>query len=123
MEWKIVINDEDKYIEVITSGIADKDGSLDMAKAIAHTMRTNRITRVLIDHRNVVSVIGSVAEIYNRPKLFRIIGVLFRIKIAEIIKPEHLEHFKFFETVCANRGYRISVFQEKEKALSWLLEQ
>jgi hypothetical protein len=122
MEWKIVINDEDRYVEVTTSGIADKDGSLDMAKAITHTMRTNRITKALIDHRNVVSVMGGTVDIYDRPKLFKIIGAILRIKIAEIIKPEHLEHFKFFETVCVNQGYQISVFQDKEKALAWLLE-
>jgi len=122
MEWEIDINDEHKYIEVITSGIADKDGSLNMAKAISHTMKTNRITKALIDHRNVASVTGSVTDIYNRPKLLRIIGAILRIKIAEIIKPEHLEHFKFFETVCINRGYQISIFQDKEKALSWLLK-
>jgi hypothetical protein len=122
MKWKFVINNEDKYIEVITSGIADKDGSLDMAKAIAHTMRTHRITRALIDHRNIVSVVGNITDVYNRPKLFKIIGVVLGIKIAEIIKSEHVEHFKFFETVCVNRGYRISIFQEKEKAISWLLK-
>ena len=126
MEWKIEINDEtkykDRYIEIITSGIADNDNSLKMAKAITHTMKTNRITKALIDHRNLVDVTGSTMDIYNRTKLFRIIGVILRIKIAEIIKPEHMEHFKFFETVCVNRGYNISVFQDREKALSWLFE-
>ena len=122
MEWKIEKNDEHKYIEVITSGIAGKDDSLDMAKAISHAMRTHRITKGLIDHRNLVSVTGDTIDIYNRPKFFRIIGLILRIKIAEIIKPEHFEHFKFFETVCINQGYQISIFQDKEKALSWLLE-
>jgi hypothetical protein len=42
--------------------------------------------------------------------------------MAEIIKPEHVYHFKFFETVCVNQGYQISVFQDREKALSWLFE-
>jgi hypothetical protein len=121
MEWKIEIIDENKYIEVITSGIADTDGSLNMAKEIKNTMKANRITKALIDHRNLVSVTGDILDIYDRPKIFRIIGVILRIKIAEIIKPEHLEHFKFFETVCVNRGYQLFVFQDKEKALSWLL--
>jgi hypothetical protein len=122
MEWKIVINDEYKYIEVITSGIADKDSSLNMVKAITNTMKTNRIIKALIDHRNVVSVTGNTTDIYNRPKIFRIIGIILKIRIAEIIKPEHLKHFKFFETVCVNQGYQISIFQDKEKALSWLLK-
>jgi len=126
MEWKIEIynggNYKDRFIEVITSGIADKDGSLNMAKAIANTMRTNRITKALIDHHNLVSVTGDTIDIYNRPKLFGIIGAILRIKIAEIIKPEHIEHFKFFETVCRNKGYQIYVFHDREKALSWLFE-
>ena len=122
MDWKIAINDEFKYVEVITGGIADKDDSLNMAKAITHVMKANRITKALIDHRNVESVTGNIFDIYDRPKLFRIIGIVLRIKIAEIIKSEHLEHFKFLETVCVNQGYRMSTFQEKEKALTWLLE-
>jgi hypothetical protein len=122
VEWKIVIHDAPKYVEVITSGIADTDGSLNMAKAISHTMRTHRITKALVDHSNVESVAGNITDIYDRPKLFRFIGTILRIKIAEVIKPEHLQHFKFFETVCTNRGYQVSIFQDKEKALSWLLE-
>jgi hypothetical protein len=121
MDWSIVIHDEGRYAEVITSGLADKDGSLDMARAISQTMRTHRITKVLIDHRNVDRVTGNTFEIYDRPKIFPLLGVILRIKIAEIIRPEHLEHFKFLETVCRNRGYKVAVFQNKDKALAWLL--
>jgi hypothetical protein len=121
MNWKIVVHDEDKYIEVITSGVADRDGSLDMAKAISQTMRAHRINKALIDHRNVESVTGSTMDVYHRPKVFRLIGVVLRIKIAEIIKPEHVEHFKFFERVCLNQGYHLAVFQDKDEALAWLL--
>ena len=86
MNWKIILHDEDKYIEVITSGIADGDGSLNMAKAIAQTMRAHRITKALVDHRNVESVISDTMNIYHRPKVFRLIGAILGIKIAEIIK-------------------------------------
>jgi hypothetical protein len=122
MDWDIAVNDGHKYIEVITRGIADKDDSLNMAKAIAYAMKTNRMTKVLIDHSNIEGTTGNAIDIYSRPRLFGIIGVILRIKIAEIIKPEHLEHFKFLETVCVNQGYRISIFQDKERALTWLLE-
>ena len=121
MKWKILINDKDNYIEVITSGIADRDGSLNMAKAITHKMQTHRIIKALIDHRNIESVIGNIADVYQRPKIFQLIGIILRIKIAEIIKPEHLEHFLFLETVCHNHGYQLSIFQDKDKALAWLL--
>ncbi len=121
MEWVIVIHDKDRYVEVITSGLADKEGSLNMAQGIAHAMKTHRVVKALIDHRNIDNVTGGVFAIYERPRVFRFIGEILRIKIAEIIKPEHLEHFGFFETVCRNQGYQLSIFQDKEKALTWLL--
>ena len=121
MEYEIRIHKEEKYVEVVTKGVANKDGSLSMAKTIKETMQQRKITKALIDHRNIESVSGEIIEIYDRPKLFRIIGVIWNIKIAEIIKPDHVEHFRFFETVCINQGFRISIFQEKLPALEWLL--
>jgi hypothetical protein len=121
MEWNLVMHDEDKYLEVVTSGIVDGDGTIDMAKAISQTMKSHRMTKALIDHRNVVDVIGGTSGTYTRPKIFRLIGVTLGIKIAEIIKPEHEGHFRFFESVCVSQGYRLSVFQDKDTALAWLL--
>ena len=122
MEWEIRIHNEENYVEVITKGVADKAGSLNMAKTITETMRQHRITRALIDHRNIESVSGETIEIYDRPKLLKMIGAILGIKIAEIIKPEHRKHFSFFETVCLNQGFKMSIFQEKLPALEWLLK-
>ncbi len=122
MEWEIRIHNEENYIEVITKGVADKDSSLNMAKTIKETMQQHRITKALIDHRKIEGVSGEIIEIYDRPKLLRIIGLVLGIKIAEIIKPVHMKHFSFFETVCINQGFRISIFQEKLPALEWLLK-
>ena len=121
MEWKFVIHNEEKYLEVITSGIVDGDGTIDMAQAIAQTMRSNRLTKALIDHRNVVKVTSSTYATYNRPKILRLIGLTLGIRLAELVRPEDEFHFKFFETVCFNQGYKLSVFYEKDQALAWLL--
>ena len=121
MEWEIEINADRKYIEVMTSGTADKDSSLTMAIAIARKMRTNRIRKALIDHRGLSGVRGDSVDIAKRPKLLRLIGMLLDIRIAEIIKPEHFKHFKFFETACTNQGFKVAIFQDKEEALVWLL--
>ncbi|MDK9708538.1 MAG: hypothetical protein OEL83_15960 [Desulforhopalus sp.] len=123
MQWQITMCRENAYIEVVTKGIADQESSLEMAQAIAKTMRANRYTKVLIDHRNIEKVSGKVVEIYDRPKLFKLIGVILGIKIAEIINPDHREHFRFLETVCINRGYKFSIFYDKTTALHWLLDK
>ena len=121
MEWTITVNEENQYVEVVTSGIADSDGSLNMAKAIPLAISNYKIKKILIDHRNITSASGRVADVYSRQKQFQDMGIVQGIKIAEIIKPEHTDFFKFFELVCKNRGYSFSVFNEKESALSWLL--
>jgi hypothetical protein len=120
MEWKITIHKKEKYIEIITEGIVDKDASLEMAKAITKTMRGHRVTKALIDHRNISVVTGKLIDVYKRPGFFKIIGVLLKIKIAVIINPDHMGHFKFLETVCINQGYTYLVFHEKAAALEWL---
>ncbi|MDB9822922.1 hypothetical protein OAC89_04400 [Deltaproteobacteria bacterium] len=121
MEWTITINEESRHVEIITSGIADKGGSLDMAKAIALALSKYKFKKILIDHRNICSVSGNTVDVYSRPKHFQEIGVIHGIKVAEVIKPEHKEFFRFLETVCVNRGYEFSMFNDKKPALEWLL--
>jgi hypothetical protein len=121
MEWELIVHKEGKYVEIITQGVADYDGSLNMAKYILETMKNNRITKVIIDHRKITGISGKTIKIYNRPKTLRLIGLILGVKIAEIIKSEHIEHFRFFETVCIHQGINMSIFQEKKEALKWLL--
>jgi len=121
MEWKFI--NHQHYIEISTNGIADKDSSIAMAKAITAEMRRYKIKRVVIDHGNLNSVTGSVIDIYDRPKILRIIGAILGIRIAEIIKPEHREHFKFLETVCVNQGFEFQLFGERDQAIRWLLSE
>ena len=122
MEWTITLNDEEQYAEVVTNGIADKDGSLAMVKAISMTMRSTKIKRVLIDHLLISKVSGGIVDIYYRPDELKNIGVTQNIKVAEVIRPEHRDFFSFLETVCVNSGYNFSLFNDKKSALEWLLK-
>lgn len=119
MEWTIVLNAEHQCIEVVTRGIADKDTSLNMVNAIIHEMQTRQIKKVLIDHRNLENVAGSIMDIYERPQVLKDSGAL-GVKIALIVKPEHWGHFRFFETVCVNQGFSVSIFHDQKEAIAWL---
>ena len=123
MEWTITLNEENQYVEVVTRGVADRDGSIDMAKATSIAMSKNRIKKALIDHGNINSVSGGIVEIYDRPKELKEIGTIEGIMVAEVVKPEHKEFFNFLETVCVNRGYSFSIFEDRKSALEWLLKQ
>lgn len=122
MEWDVIFHDNPRYLEIVTRGVADEGASAVMAKAVKETMQAARITRVLIDHRNLSAVMGSIVAVRERPSLFRLIGVLLGVRIAELIRPEHREHFRFLETVCANRGFKVGVHYKREEALDWLLQ-
>ena len=121
MEWTITLNEEKQYAEIVTGGVADRDGSIEMAKEISKVLRKTKIKKLLIDHRNIRSVSGKILEIYQRPKEFEEIGVIREIRIAEVVKAEHKEFFHFLETVCVNRGYNFLIFDDKRSALKWLL--
>ena len=123
MELQIILHSENRYVEIVTYGVADKHGSRNMAETISLTLKKYRYTKVLIDHRNIESVSGETMDIYDRPNIFKIIGVILGIRIAEIVKPENIEHFRFLETVCLNRGYTFSIFHDKQSALEWLLDK
>jgi hypothetical protein len=121
MEWTIVSREDDGYVSVVTRGVADQTGSLEMAHALTDVMRRHRLTNVVIDHRGVGRVEGLPSDVYDRPKIFRAIGASPGIRVAELIRAEHADHFAFFETVCRNQGFQFSVFTNEDEALDWLL--
>lgn len=74
MEWTIKIDQESEYAEVVTRGIADEDGSPEMARAIPEVLLINKITKIIIDHRNISSVTGNISTLFARPKQLREMG-------------------------------------------------
>ena len=122
MKWTITIMEEYRYVEIVTSGVADTNGSLDMVKVINMALKKNKIKKILIDHRNINSVSGGKVVVFERPKQFKEIGVIHGIKVAEVIRPEHEEFFNFFKKECNKHGYEFSVFNEYNFALEWLLK-
>jgi len=123
MEWTIILHEEDQYAEIVTSGIADRDGSLAMAKAISMTLSKKKLNKLLVNHGNLSAVSGGVMEIYHRPDELKEIGVTQNVKVAEVVRPEHKRFFDFLETVCVNRGYSFSIFDDRKSALEWLLNR
>jgi hypothetical protein len=94
MEWTITLDEVNHYAEIVTGGLADRNGSLEMAKDISRVLAPAQIKKILIDHRNIKAVSGGAVEIYQRPKEFKEIGVVTGIKVAEVVKAEHKAFFR-----------------------------
>lgn len=37
--------------------------------------------------------------------------------------PDSIEHVRFWETTCANRGLNVRLFDNRQRAIDWLLEE
>jgi hypothetical protein len=122
MKWTLSVNEENQYVEIITRGDVDKDGSLNMVKDIMTASSQKKIKKILIDHSNIDSVSGEPLEVYNRPKEFEKMGIIPGIKVAIVVKPEHEVFFCLFERLCRNRGFQFTIFLDHKSALDWLLE-
>ncbi|MBP7693262.1 MAG: hypothetical protein KA764_15165 [Anaerolineales bacterium] len=121
MEWTVSFQAEPRILIVQTAGIADAASTLAMVKDLVHGLQEHHVPRCLIDHRALSGVSGGTFELYDRPAQVREMGDARRVKIAEVIRPEHAPHFKFLETVFRNRGLNFMVFHDYAAALGWLL--
>lgn len=121
MEWTITLNEENQYAEVVTAGVANKNGTIEMAKEISKVLSEAKIKKLLIDHSHIRAVTGEILDIYQRPKEFKEIGMIPGIKVAEVVKADHKAFFRFLETVCINRGFFFLTFDDRKSALKWLL--
>jgi hypothetical protein len=122
MQWKVTFHPEDKYAEIVTSGKADKEGSMEMVRELISELSQKNYFRALVDHSHLESVSGSITDVYYRPKETADMGAVRTVRIAEIIRREHEEHFKFLEVVFKNRGMNMEMFFDRESALRWLLQ-
>lgn len=117
MEWTTSFLSAEKIVLIETSGCADAAGSLEMANNIRNEMMKYKSFKCIIDHRKITTVTGKAVEIYDRPRKFLGIKIPIKVKIAEVVSPEHKEFFRFLETVCLNRGYSFKIFYSRESAI------
>jgi|WetSurMetagenome_2_1015567.scaffolds.fasta_scaffold191995_1 hypothetical protein len=120
MEWTASFLSDQQIVVIQTHGVADEKSSLQMAKSIQTTMMQYKTKRCLIDHTAIDSFSGSSVDIYYRPQGLSGTGVPSDVKIAEVVRPAHREHFRFLETVCRNRGLDFRIFDDRESAIQWL---
>ena len=120
MEWTVAFQAGPRILIVQTTGIADTARTLAMVKDLVYEMQEHQAHLCLIDHRALSGVSGGTFELYDRPAQVRELDDARRVKIAEVIRPEHAPHFKFLETVFRNRGINFMVFHDYEAALRWL---
>jgi hypothetical protein len=108
------------YVEVVTSGVADKEGSMNMAKELIGVKRKNKTTRALIDQRGIEEFAGENVDVHGRPQMMKFLGALLNIRIVEISQPELREPFEYLEIVFRSQGFKFQLFKDRDEAEQWL---
>lgn len=85
--------------------------------------KNHKVNKFLCDGRKAVVSQSIVAALdLERISEQEQVDRLSKIAIIAPESPETLHFAKFYETACLNRGWNVSVFEDRESAAAWLLK-
>lgn len=121
MKWKFSHNTADNILTVKTEGILDIDSANAMRNEGAELIKQHGYLRCLLDHTNVEGITYSTLDIYLMPKRYAELNIPHNFRMAVVVTDKLITDLRFYETVCRNNGYSVSVFFNYEEALAWLM--
>ncbi|MCG8336401.1 MAG: hypothetical protein MJE63_17985 [Proteobacteria bacterium] len=116
-------NEKDNFVFIKGYGELSTEEYQNGSMEIVSLLSKHRSQRLLVDN-SLIDNQASIAELYQLPDFFKCIGLPKSTKVAYFIDMAvpSAEEFKFFETVCRNKGYYINLFQTFVQAVNWLIE-
>jgi hypothetical protein len=84
------------------------------------TLQQHGYLRCLLDHSQAEGITLSTLNIYELPQRYKELNIPYSFRMAVIVPEKMREDLSFFETMCRNNGYSVSVFFDQESALNWL---
>jgi len=120
MKWHISNNTTDGILVIKTEGVIDLVAAQTMRSEGLEQIKIHGYLRCLLDHSDAREYTLSTLDIYSIPKQYAALGIPHNFRMALVV-PENLrEDLLFYETVCRNNGYMVSVFFDQGSALAWL---
>ncbi len=120
MKWNFSHNATDHILVVSTEGILDLPSANAMRAEGIELIRRHGYLRCLLDHSRAKGITLSTLDIYNLPKRYNELKIPHGFRMAVVVSNAMSKDLNFFETVCRNNGYSVSVFFDQVAALLWL---
>jgi len=120
MNWQINYDENEQIIFIKTIGVLDISSANLMRTEGFNLIKQHNCLRCLVDHSEIAEDALSTLDIYNLPKRYKELDIPRRLKMALVIPGKFMTNLKFYETVCRNNGYLVSIFFNRESALEWL---
>ena len=122
MKWETSFNEGENILFVKTHGTLDIATCKALIIECLEVIEKQNCRRCLIDSSEIEAQNIGTLDIYSIPKLYVELGVPRDLHIAEVASKKDERDFHFYETVCRNNGYSVSVFFDVKTALQWLKE-
>lgn len=120
MPWEMSLDEANKILYVKTRGVLTAQDATEMRNEGAAIIKQQKLIRCLLDHSNLDDYVLQTLEIYNLPSRYRKLGISHAVKLAVIAQEKLRANIKFFEDVCRNNGYQVSMFFSEAEAVAWL---
>jgi hypothetical protein len=121
---EVIFSTEDDLIIVTYRG---KTRAKDLRLAASRTqdlIASHSCPKVLVDVRQSMSAVPA-ADIYHLPDLYTSLAAPGGLRIAMVTPraAEGCRDYRFYETVCRNKGFRVEIFEDLASAKAWLSDQ
>ena len=123
MTWKADFKNEENFIEVSYKGDISQKDLFDAFYAVYGLVTENNTAKILADCTEMKAG-HTLFDLFSLIERVKMEDMAYAIKEALVIKPEQIENgnISFWETACKNRGLNVKIFEEREKALEWLIK-
>lgn len=126
MPYTLSFRDRETHLQILFDGNFRAGDVKHIWEDIQEYLSDHPSKRVLVEEKaGATAELLDTTEIYDVAKFFASANVTNNIKVAllyaEGVLPETLEQACFGATVAHNRGFNMRVFENKDRALAWLL--
>ena len=123
MPWQMSVNNQHSILELHLSGTVSSDDLTVVLKEFFNMVENVKIYLILADC-TLLTDGHSVFDLYSLANHILQSPLVREFREAVLLpkSPNFVENVKFWETVCFNRGIQVQIFDDRDKAIAWLLQ-
>jgi len=125
MPWNLKFHEDTRIVELQISGRVKGDDLIAAANARIDLGKEKGVDRYIVDARDIDIPRSATLALHDIPARLYDDKGLSRSSAIAVLRPvsERSEWAtSFFEDLCFNRGWRVESFDDRDRAIGWLLE-
>lgn len=121
LTWQFSLDEAQKILIIKTHGVLNIKPATLMRNEGAALIRQHQLTGGLLDHTDLTQDALGTMDIYDLPKRYIELGIPRSFRLALVIPKRFQENMEFYEAVCRNNSFQVSLFFDVDEAMQWLI--